>query len=206
MSRIFRDARDFQIAILAGLLFLGVWNRDWTIHSSMVLAALASCILTQAIADRLAGTSNPSIRSALITGLSLCLLLRANSPYTVILAGALSIASKFVLRYHGKHFFNPSNLGICAVILVTRDAWITPGQWGNDLWLSLLFVTAGGLITRKVGRWDTTGTFLGLYAGLEAATEHMARLDMGRVYAQNDERIAAAFCFFHDHRSARHPG
>lgn len=134
----------------------------------MIIAALASSILTQIIADRLARTANPSVRSALITGLSLCLLLRANSPVTVVLAGVISIASKFVLKYRGKHFFNPSNLGICAVILITRDGWITPGQWGNDLWYALLFVTAGGLVTRKVGRWDTTGMFLGLYAGMEA--------------------------------------
>ena len=104
----------------------------------------------------------------MITGLSLCLLLRANSPWTLALAATLSIAEKFVFRIRGKHFFNPSNFGIVVVILITGDAWITPGQWGNDVWLVLLFAAAGGLVTRRVGRWDTTGTFLGLYALLEA--------------------------------------
>lgn len=162
------DARDFQILFLALFLFLGVWTRDWTIRPVMVGAALASCLVTQWLGDRLARTNNPSLRSAMITGLSLCLLLRANSPLTVALAGALSISSKFVLRFRGKHFFNPSNLGIIAVILLTGDAWITPGQWGNDLWCVLLFFAAGGLVTRKVGRLDTTGTFLGLFALMEA--------------------------------------
>lgn len=162
------DARDFQIAFLALFLVLGVWARDWTIRPVMVGAALASCVIAQWLFDRLARTQNPSLRSALITGLSLCLLLRANSPLTVALAGALSIGSKFALRVQGKHYFNPSNFGIIAVILLTGDAWITPGQWGNDLWCVLLFFAAGGLVTRKVGRWDTTGTFLGLFAAMEA--------------------------------------
>lgn len=165
---VFRDPRDFQNAFLGLFLFLGVWGRDWQIKPIMVAAALASCLLTQWIGDRLAHTAHPSLRSALITGLSLCLLLRANSFLTVVLAGVLSISGKFLLRYHGKHFFNPSNMGIVAVILLTGDAWITPGQWGNDLWYVLVFFAAGGLITRKVGRWDTTGVFLGLYGLMEA--------------------------------------
>ena len=166
---LFRDARDFQIAFLALFLFLGVWTRDWTIKPIMVAVALGSCIATQWLADRLARTEKPSLRSALITGLSLCLLLRANSPVTVALAGVLSIGCKFVFRFRGKHFFNPSNFGIIAVILLTGDAWITPGQWGNDLWYVLVFFATGGLVTRKVGRLDTTGTFLGLLALMEAA-------------------------------------
>jgi Na+-transporting NADH:ubiquinone oxidoreductase subunit NqrB len=87
----------------------------------------------------------------------------------MILAGAASIGSKFLLRYRGKHFFNPSNLGIIVVLLFTSDAWVTPGQWGNDLWLTMIFLAAGGMIVRKVGRWETTGAFLILYALLEAS-------------------------------------
>jgi Na+-transporting NADH:ubiquinone oxidoreductase subunit NqrB len=67
-----------------------------------------------------------------------------------------------------KHFFNPANFGIITALIFTSDAWVSPGQWGDEWWYALLFMGAGGLILRRVGRWDTTVAFLGVYASLEA--------------------------------------
>ena len=109
-----------------------------------------------------------SLRSALITSLGLCLLLRSNSYQTMILAGFFAISSKFLLRYHRKHFFNPANFGIIAAITLTNDAWVSPGQWGTDWWYLLLFFGLGGVVLKQVGRWDTSIAFLVTYGGLEA--------------------------------------
>ncbi|MDY6941360.1 MAG: RnfABCDGE type electron transport complex subunit D, partial [Cyanobacteriota bacterium] len=109
-----------------------------------------------------------SLRSALITSLGLCLLLRANEPTTMAIAGCLAIASKFLFRIRGKHFFNPANFGIIAALLLTSDAWVSPGQWGTDWWYLLLFAGTGGMVLQKVGRWDTSAAFFIAYAGLEA--------------------------------------
>ncbi|MCU0534571.1 MAG: RnfABCDGE type electron transport complex subunit D [Hydrococcus sp. Prado102] len=111
--------------------------------------------------------SIPSWRSAVITSLGLCLLLRGNHAATMAVAGCLAIASKFLFRTQGKHFFNPANFGIISALTLTHDAWISPGQWGTDWWYLLLFVGAGGIIVKRVGRWDTSVTFLGAYVGLE---------------------------------------
>lgn len=108
-----------------------------------------------------------SLRSAAITALGLCLLLRGNSYQTMVLAGSLAIASKFLFRWHGKHFFNPANFGIIAALILTNDAWVSPGQWGTDWWYLLLFAGTGGIVLKKVGRWDTSVTFFLTYAGLE---------------------------------------
>lgn len=108
-----------------------------------------------------------SLRSAAITALGLCLLLRGNSYQTMILAGSLAIASKFLFRWHGKHFFNPANFGIIAALILTNDAWVSPGQWGTDWWYLLLFAGTGGIVLKKVGRWDTSAAFFLTYAGLE---------------------------------------
>ncbi|HBE18772.1 MAG TPA: Na+-transporting NADH:ubiquinone oxidoreductase, subunit NqrB [Cyanobacteria bacterium UBA11149] len=109
-----------------------------------------------------------SLKSAVITALSLSLLLRVDNYTTMIIAGALAILSKFIFQVRGKHFFNPSNFGIVAAIILTNDAWVSPGQWGDEIWYALLFAGAGGLVLKKVGRWDTTVAFLGSYAFLEA--------------------------------------
>ncbi|HEY9881575.1 MAG TPA: RnfABCDGE type electron transport complex subunit D [Leptolyngbyaceae cyanobacterium] len=107
-------------------------------------------------------------RSPLITSLGLSLLLRVDHLPTMIMAAAFAIGSKFVLRVDDKHCFNPANFGIITVLLLTQDAWVSPGQWGEDAWYGLIFLGAGGLVLKRVGRWDTTVAFLGSYAVLEA--------------------------------------
>jgi Na+-transporting NADH:ubiquinone oxidoreductase subunit NqrB len=109
-----------------------------------------------------------SLFSPLITSLGLSLLLRADHYSTIALACTAAILSKFLLRVRGKHIFNPGNFGIITALLFTPDAWVSPGQWGEEGWYVLLFLSAGGLVVQKVGRWDTTIAFLGTYAGLEA--------------------------------------
>jgi Na+-transporting NADH:ubiquinone oxidoreductase subunit NqrB len=165
----FHDPRDFQILFLLSFLALGIAARDFTLKWDCVLTALLTSVIVQIISDRVWQNPNPSIRSALITAISLCLLLRANSWVTMFLAASLSILSKYVLKFRKKHFFNPSNFGIILVLLLTKDAWVTPGQWGEEIWFALFFVGAGLMVVKKVGRWDTTAVFLGAYALLEAA-------------------------------------
>jgi Na+-transporting NADH:ubiquinone oxidoreductase subunit NqrB len=109
-----------------------------------------------------------SLKSALITALGLSLLLRADHYTTMLLAGSLAILSKFLFQVERKHFFNPANFGIIAALILTNDAWVSPGQWGDDGWYALLFAGTGGMLLKRVGRWDTTAAFLGSYALLEA--------------------------------------
>lgn len=183
----FNDVRDYQIAVLSGFLFLGVYTRDWTLHLDWVALTIVTCILTQwclsfVFFDKKSiKKKNPKLnkkqqiqqvlisglRSSLITALGLSLLLRTNHPAILMLAGSLAIASKFFLRYDKKHFFNPANFGIISVLLLTNDAWVSPGQWGTDWWYLILFFSAAGLVLNKVGRWDTSIAFLASYGGLE---------------------------------------
>ena len=187
---IFTDRRDYQIVFLSSFLFLGLFTRDWTIQPLSIAIIVLSCLITQWVLSAIveaqkindfsrswiqiviASTTSPkvvsSLRSALITALGLCLLLRSNSYHTMMIAGSLAIASKFLFRWRSKHFFNPANFGIISALLLTNDAWVSPGQWGTDWWYLLLFVGMGGVVLKKVGRWDTSVTFLLLYAGLEA--------------------------------------
>lgn len=107
-------------------------------------------------------------RSPLISALGLSVLLRVDHLPTMALAAFVAIASKFVFQVQGKHFLNPANTGIIVALAFTHDAWVSPGQWGEELWYALIFLGAGGMVLKRVGRWDTTAAFLGSYALLEA--------------------------------------
>jgi Na+-transporting NADH:ubiquinone oxidoreductase subunit NqrB len=169
------DPRLYQILFLSLFLVLGILARDWTLHPTHIATAIGSCLLTQAISLRWRRPpEQPSWQvadfySPLITGLGLSLLLRVDHAWTMALAGTIAILSKFYLQVNGKHLFNPANVGVIAALLLTHQAWVSPGQWGESMWLMGIFLTCGGLVLQKVGRWDTTIAFLGSYVCLEAA-------------------------------------
>ena len=147
--------------------------RDRTNQAQGLLPTQDSPPLPSSPAPHLPTSPTPllpySLLSPLITALGLSLLLRADHLETVLLASAAAIGSKFLLRIGDKHLFNPANFGLVTALVLTPDAWASPGQWGESGWFVLLFLGAGGLVLQRVGRWDTTAAFLGAYAGLEAA-------------------------------------
>ncbi|MBW4511453.1 MAG: RnfABCDGE type electron transport complex subunit D [Scytonematopsis contorta HA4267-MV1] len=173
---LFKDIRDFQILFLSLFLALGIGTRDWTLHPSFILITITTCLSAQWLLSLIishlpsAETETPkiNIRSPLITALGLSLLLRADHWTTMALAAIAAITSKFLFKIGNKHFFNPGNFGIISALVLTSDAWVSPGQWGDDWWYGLLFAGTGGLILQRVGRWDTTAAFLGAYGILEA--------------------------------------
>jgi Na+-transporting NADH:ubiquinone oxidoreductase subunit NqrB len=166
------DARLYQISFLSGFLWLGWLSRDWTLAWVHVLLVVGVCLVTQMLCWWIVRSSQPldisALYSPMITALGLALLVRVESPVTLTIAGVGAIVSKFFIRVQGKHIFNPANFGIVIALLCPGDAWVSPGQWGTSLWLVGVFLMLGGLVLKKVGRWDTTVAFLGVYFSLEA--------------------------------------
>ncbi|MEH2409983.1 RnfABCDGE type electron transport complex subunit D [Nostoc sp.] len=164
-----KDIRDYQILFLGLFLVVGIGTRDWTLRPELIGVAIATSLATQWILSLISGKEQiPNLRSALITSLGLSLLLRADHWTTMAIAAAIAIASKFIFQFGDKHFFNPANFGIISVLILTPDAWVSPGQWGEEWWYGLLFVGTGGMILQRIGRWDTTAAFLTAYSLLEA--------------------------------------
>jgi Na+-transporting NADH:ubiquinone oxidoreductase subunit NqrB len=166
----FADPRDYQIVFLTTFLGLGIMTRDWSIKPELILCLVLTCCLTQLVLTTVSKpTENPlpALKSALITSLGLSLLLRADRVSTMVIAGMLAIASKFIFTSDKKHWFNPANFGIIIALILTPDAWVSPGQWGSDWWYLLIFMGMGGIVLSRVGRWDTSVAFFCSYACLE---------------------------------------
>ena len=153
------DPRHFQIASLLALLVYGILALDFDVTPNRAGLILASALVAQWALGRLVGLAAFDPRSALISGLSLCLLLRTGSDLVAAAAAVLAVASKFVLRVRGKHVFNPTNAAIAMVVLAT-GAWVSPGQWGDSAFLAFLFACAGGLVVWRALRSDVALAFL----------------------------------------------
>lgn len=158
------DPRYFQIASLSGLLSYAVFALGVAITPIRVTVILGTALGCQWLASRVVGIRF-DWRSPLISGLSLCLLLRADGLWIPILAAAIAVLSKFLIRVRGKHVFNPTNIAI-AVCLLFTPAWVSPGQWGRAAIVAFGLACLGSLVIWRAERSDVTWAFLGAYAAL----------------------------------------
>jgi Na+-transporting NADH:ubiquinone oxidoreductase subunit NqrB len=127
---------------------------------------LGTALLTQFACTRLWRLPAFDPRSALISGLSLCLLLRTNSLSLSIATAIVTVGSKFVIRINGKHLFNPTNFGVAAMMLATGFVWVSPAQWGNVAFFAFLMACLGGLVVNRAARSDVTFAFIVFYMAL----------------------------------------
>ncbi|MBI1341421.1 MAG: Na+-transporting NADH:ubiquinone oxidoreductase, subunit NqrB [Terrimonas sp.] len=171
-----KDPRFFQIFfqvffLTYGILFLE-WEADWQHYGVTILSCLVFNYLALAIRKRkwpsLTGKTGFSCwgLSVLISALSLCLLLKTNYWPISLLAAALTVISKYTLRINGKHLFNPSAFGIISTVLLTKQAWISPGQWGTGTVLFFAIISLGFIVVTRVQKLDVSLGFLICFAGL----------------------------------------
>src|SRR5437016_9693120 len=159
------DPRLWQIGALTALLMYGVFVLRFEVTLLRAALIVAAAVGTQMIAER-RRLASPSVLSAVISGLSLALLLRSNHLYILLAAAVIAIASKFVVRIKGKHIFNPTNFAIVALIATTNDAWVSPGQWGSVAFFGFLIVCLGGLVVYRAERSDVTCAFIVFWSAI----------------------------------------
>jgi len=162
------DARHFQIAALATLLTVNLTWLDFGADPRACAVMIATCCLTQVAASRIVGIP-VELRSALITSFSLSLLLRTDALWLYALAAVIAVGSKFLIRIDGKHVFNPATIAIVALVFGSGRAWVTPGQWGAELWFATLLGFLGIMVLQRARRADITLFFLLAHGGLLVA-------------------------------------
>jgi Na+-transporting NADH:ubiquinone oxidoreductase subunit NqrB len=197
VSKFIRDARHFQIVYLSMFLIYGVaflgWGGQFDAGKGLVnllntdllkyVAIIGTAVGVQALIEWRGRKDWRSLKSALITSLGLCLLCKGNAIATLSLAGFLAIAGKYLIRFKNKHIFNPANFGIVMAVIVTgvihyftkgsfvSDAWVSPGQWGDDVIYLFVLGALGAIVLLKVGRIWTSLAFFGTFGGLVFARD-----------------------------------
>jgi len=167
VTNFFKDARHFQIVYLFIFISYGLVRLDWHEHLILYCVAIVSALGTQLICSLWTFDKVKGMKSALITALGLILLLRTNSYVMMAAAAAIGISAKFILRWNEKHLFNPSNIGIVLLLMITDVVWVSPGQWGNDIVLLFIIIATGSIVLLKVGRLDVSYVYLASLFALE---------------------------------------
>src|SRR5215475_2143550 len=155
---VWSDARHLQIIALTSLLAINLAVIDFGASVAASAIAVTTSVLTQVVCSRRAKIPL-DLRSPLITGLSLSLLLRAEEPWIHAVAGVIAIKSKFLLRINGKHVFNPAGLAIVVLLLSSSGVWISPGQWGASIWFAALLSFFAIMVLQAARRTDIAAYF-----------------------------------------------
>lgn len=161
-----RDPRLFQIAFLSSFLLIGLFGLEFKLTPLQAALCLGAALAAQALCVRVLALEDVGYLSAGVTGLGLCLLLRADTLWVHPLAAAVGIGGKFFLRLRGKHLFNPANLGVVFALLATGHAWVSPAQWGHQAASAGWVILLGALIARKARTADVSLAFLACFLGL----------------------------------------
>jgi enediyne biosynthesis protein E5 len=128
---------------------------------SRTVLAIAASIVCEVALGWLLYRKVPHLASAYISGISVGILLRSPAFWPYALCSVLAIMSKYVIRWRGRHLWNPSNFAICAMLLLVPEYVAALSvQWGNTVWPMLIVWALGVLIVLRVKRFHITATYV----------------------------------------------
>lgn len=144
------------LILLAGQLTYGILE-----SYERTLLAIATAIVTETVLSRVFMGKWPHVASAYITGISVGILLRTPAFWPYAVCAALAITSKYVLRYKGRHLWNPSNFGISVMLfLLPATVAMLSIQWGNNIWSLVVIWTLGSVIIWRLKRFHISATYV----------------------------------------------
>ena len=201
------DPRLHLAAVITTLQVLGQVEFHFRVSIAQILLSVATCaVLEVAIALRRQRVLMwPA--SAMLTGNGVAFILRVPGTHhgdwwslrgwwIFVGTAAVSLLSKYVIKWRGGHVFNPSNFGLvlCFLVLGRNRAEPLDFWWGGmSPWLGLAFavIVAGGLLILSRLRllWIAIGFWLSFAAGIGvlAASGHAmtARWHLGPITGAN---------------------
>ncbi len=161
------DPRYLSSGLITLILVFGQMYVGFLHDLSQLLTAIAVALAAELVLGRLLTGKWLNPASAYITGISCGILLRSLSLWPYAVASLLSIMSKYVLRYRGRHLWNPSNLGICVVLFAAPGTVAALSeQWGNDLWAMAVIWVLGSVILWRAKRFHVTFTYAASFVAL----------------------------------------
>ena len=123
--------------------------------------AILTAIGAELVMGRVTYGTWPHPASAYISGISAGILVRSPFLWPYFFTALISIASKYVLRFRGRHLWNPTNFGVsAAVFLAPATITVLSIQWGNVVAPMVIIWLLGTVIVWRVGRFHISATYV----------------------------------------------
>ncbi|MBA3766149.1 MAG: hypothetical protein H0W99_04000 [Acidobacteria bacterium] len=155
------DQRFLAPVLITCILLGGQLSFGFLESYSRTALAIIAAIVVELVLARLFTGKWPHLASAYISGISVGILIRSPAIWPYALCSMIAITSKYVLRVRDRHIWNPSNFGICAMLVLAPMAVATLSiQWGNSLWPMLVIWALGSIIIWRLKRFHITATYV----------------------------------------------
>jgi len=156
--------KNFQYippAFITLILLVGQFTFGILDNYVFLIGAIAASLITEIILARLIFGTWKNLASAYITGISVGILIRSNVLWPYIITSVLSIMSKYVLRYKGRHLWNPSNFGVSWMLFLnSMNIAGLSIQWGSNLAAMSVIWVLGLLIVNRAKRLHVTVAYI----------------------------------------------
>ena len=187
-----RDPRLHVAAVIITVHVLGQVGLRFQVSVPQILAAIVTCAVIEVVLTFRQSRSFVWPASAMLTGSGVALIFRVvgtsaddhwstDAWYLFAAVAGLSLLTKYVIRYHGSHVFNPSNVGLVLAFVVLGSTRVEPLDfwWAPlNIWMIAAYaviVVGGLLITRRLHLLALAATFwtsLTVGVGLLAGSGH----------------------------------
>ena len=160
-SRRFKYDGRYTAPLLITSILLGAHLKYGVLESfPQTLLAIAAAMTTEIVLSLLLRGKFPHLASAYVSGISAGILVRSNEWWPLALCAAIAISSKYVLRWRGRHLWNPTNFAISSLVFLAPWAVATLSQqWDNRFWAMCLIWTLGSVILWKLKRFHICAAY-----------------------------------------------
>jgi hypothetical protein len=166
------DKRYLAPLLITCILTVGQLSFGFLESYARTLLAIATALGVELVVGRLFWGQWPHLASAYVSGISVGILVRSPAFWPYALCSAISITSKYVLRVKERHLWNPTNFGLCMMLLLASDTVASLSiQWGNYLLPMSIIWILGGIIIWQVKRFHICATYVVsffIFAGLRS--------------------------------------
>lgn len=191
--------KNLITVLITLILVVGEWTYGAMGGWEKLALTLGTCVVLEAALSFWIVGRKPMLQSAYITGVSLSLLVRpeAGIVWPFVVGAALSIASKYVLRYRDRHLWNPSNLGLSLLLLLapTKVALLSH-ELGNDIFGNSVIWFVGILVATKARVLHITLTYAATFSLLAVVRASLTGAPMLAEIAPLTGPMYQLLCFF----------
>ena len=170
IKRFFRpDNRYLPPMLITTILLVGQLSFGLLESFSRTALAIAAAFLAEIILSKMMYGKVANLASAYISGISVGILVRSPEFWPYALCSAIAIASKYVLRWRGRHLWNPTNFSVVALLILAADYMSALSiQWGNTVAPMIVVWILGAVIVYRVNKWHISAVYVVSFIALSA--------------------------------------